>query len=75
VIQIPEIPYDVSIISKVILKRSRSGTNFSIVAVAEGAINKEDLKYEKENMYRSTILGSTVPEKLVPAWAINSSYK
>ncbi|NOY36874.1 MAG: ATP-dependent 6-phosphofructokinase [Chlorobi bacterium] len=41
VILIPEIPYDINIIAESILKRSRSGKKFSIVAIAEGAISKE----------------------------------
>ncbi len=42
VILIPEIPYDVKKIATAIRLRSRHGTNFSIVAVAEGAMSKED---------------------------------
>jgi len=42
VILIPEIPYDSRKISEAIRKRSKSGTNFSIVAVAEGALTTED---------------------------------
>jgi 6-phosphofructokinase 1 len=42
VILIPEIPYDVSEIASAIRLRSKHGTNFSIVAVAEGAMSKED---------------------------------
>ena len=42
VILIPEIPYDVETIAEAIRRRSRRGTNFSIVAVAEGARNRED---------------------------------
>lgn len=42
VILIPEIPYDVEEIARAIRRRSRSGTNFSIVAVAEGALSRED---------------------------------
>ena len=42
VILIPEIPYDVGRIAEAIQERSRHGTNFSIVAVAEGAMSKED---------------------------------
>ena len=41
VILIPEIPYDVKHIAAAIRERSRRGTNFSIVAVAEGAVSKE----------------------------------
>jgi 6-phosphofructokinase 1 len=42
VILIPEKPYDIVHIATAIRKRSRHGTNFSIVAVAEGAMSKED---------------------------------
>lgn len=42
VILIPEIPYDVAEIASAIRLRSKHGTNFSIVAVAEGAMSKED---------------------------------
>jgi ATP-dependent phosphofructokinase / diphosphate-dependent phosphofructokinase len=42
VILIPEIPYDVPTVVAAIRRRSRSGTNFSIVAVAEGAMSKAD---------------------------------
>lgn len=41
VILIPEIPYDVEKIAKAIRRRSELGTNFSIVAVAEGALSRE----------------------------------
>jgi 6-phosphofructokinase 1 len=42
VILIPEIPYDVEKIVAAIRRRSRRGTNFSILAVAEGAMSKHD---------------------------------
>ena len=41
VILIPEIPYDVESVAEAIRKRSKSGKNFSIVAVAEGAMSRE----------------------------------
>ncbi len=44
VVLIPEIPYDTHKIADAIRRRSRSGTNFSIVAVAEGAMAKEDAR-------------------------------
>src|SRR6202000_1264063 len=44
VILIPEIPYDVEKIATAIKLRSRHGTNFSIVAVAEGAMSKDDAR-------------------------------
>src|SRR3984957_5376737 len=43
-ILIPEIPYDVDKRSEAIKRRSRHGTNFSIVAVAEGAMSVEDAR-------------------------------
>jgi len=44
VILIPEIPYDVEKIAEAIRRRSQHGTNFSIVAVAEGAMNRDDAR-------------------------------
>ncbi len=43
VILIPEIPYDVASVAEAIRARARGGKPFSIVAVAEGAISKQDL--------------------------------
>mgnify|MGYP001555412783 CR=1 FL=1 len=42
VILIPEIPYDVESVAMAIRARQRSGRNFSIVAVAEGAMSVEE---------------------------------
>lgn len=42
VILIPELPYNVEHIAAAIRKRSQHGTNFSIVAVAEGAMSTTD---------------------------------
>ena len=44
VILIPEIPYDVDKIAEAIRRRSKAGTNFSIVAVAEGAMSRDDAR-------------------------------
>lgn len=48
VILIPEIPYNVQKIAAAIRRRSQHGTNFSIVAVAEGAKSIEDAKLYAE---------------------------
>lgn len=37
VVLIPEIPYDIDAVARAIKRRTRQGTNFSIVAIAEGA--------------------------------------
>jgi len=44
VILIPEIPYDVEHIAAAIKRRSSRGNNFSIVAVAEGAMSRDDAR-------------------------------
>ena len=44
VILIPEIAYDVEKIAAAIRRRSQRGTNFSIVAVAEGAMSRDDAR-------------------------------
>ncbi len=44
VILIPEIPYNVEKIAEAIRRRSKAGTNFSIVAVAEGAMSRDDAR-------------------------------
>ena len=41
-ILIPEIPYDTHKVAQAILRRREHGTNFSIVAIAEGAISRID---------------------------------
>jgi len=44
VILIPEIPYDVTRVADAIKARKQSGKNFSIVAVAEGAISRQEVE-------------------------------
>jgi ATP-dependent phosphofructokinase / diphosphate-dependent phosphofructokinase len=56
VILVPEIPYDVERIAEAIRGRSKHGTNFSIVAVAEGAMSQRDagpLKEARERKKRA----------------------
>lgn len=48
IILIPEIPYDIHTVSEVIQKRIRAGKNYTILAVAEGAIAKEDALLTKK---------------------------
>ena len=44
IILLPEIPYDMDVVAEAIDKRAKSGKKFTIIAVAEGAISKEELK-------------------------------
>lgn len=48
IILIPEIPYDVDKIVDAIQERNKRGSRFTILAVAEGAISKEDAKLSKK---------------------------
>jgi 6-phosphofructokinase 1 len=50
IILIPEIPYDINKVAKAIENRSRQGKRFSIIAVAEGAISKEDAALSKKEL-------------------------
>ncbi|MBE5925383.1 MAG: 6-phosphofructokinase [Lachnospiraceae bacterium] len=50
VILIPEIPYDIDSVVKAIEKRTKQGKRFSILAVAEGAISKEEAKLSKKEL-------------------------
>ncbi len=48
IILIPEIPYDIKKVIEKIEDRNRRGSGFTIIAVAEGAISKEDAKLSKK---------------------------
>ena len=50
IILIPEIPYDIDKVIAGIKKRQESGKKFTILAVAEGAISKEDAKLSKKEL-------------------------
>ncbi len=48
IILIPEIPYDIKKVVAAIDRRTKQGKRFTILAVAEGAISKEDAKLSKK---------------------------
>ena len=48
VILLPEIPYDIDVVTDVIQKRAAADKKFTIIAVAEGAISKEDARLKKK---------------------------
>ncbi len=50
IILLPEIPYDIDKVVEAIEKRTREGKSFSILAVAEGAISKEDAALPKKKL-------------------------
>ena len=60
IILIPEIPYDIDKVVEAIEKRTKEGKRFSILAVAEGAISKEDAKLSKKE-YKAKLAARPYP--------------
>jgi len=60
IILIPEIPYDIDKVVEALDRRKKQGKKFSILAVAEGAISKEDAKLSKKE-YKKKIKKSVFP--------------
>ena len=52
IILIPEIPYDIDKVCEAVMKRAASGKSFSILAVAEGAFDKDEAKLKKKDRAR-----------------------
>ena len=50
IILLPEIPYDINKVVSGIAGRNKAGKGFTILAVAEGAISKEDAKLSKKDL-------------------------
>jgi len=48
IILVPEIPYDINKVAAAVNKRAKEGKRFSIIAVAEGAISKEQAALSKK---------------------------
>ena len=60
IILIPEIPYDIDKVVEAIEERTRRGSKFTILAVAEGAISKEDAALSKKE-YKAKLANSKYP--------------
>ena len=60
IILLPEIPYDINKVVEAINKRTQEGKGFTILAVAEGAISKEDAALSKKE-YKKKMEQSTYP--------------
>ena len=60
IILLPEIPYDIDVIAEAINKRGKAGKHFTIIAVAEGAISKEDAKLSKKE-YKAKLAARPYP--------------
>ena len=60
IILLPEIPYNLDVVTKAIERRDKAGKGFTILAVAEGAISKEDAKLSKKE-YKEKMKKSPYP--------------
>ena len=60
IILLPEIPYDIDKVVEAIEKRSKAGKGFTILAVAEGAISKEDAALSKKE-YKTKVAERKYP--------------
>ena len=70
IILIPEIPYDIDKVIEAIQHRTKQGKGFTILAVAEGAISKEDAALskkdfkEKQRDYKYPSVSYEIAEKI-----------
>ena len=60
IILLPEIPYDINKVVEAIHNRTKDGKGFTILAVAEGAISKEDAALSKKE-YKAKLAESKYP--------------
>ena len=49
IILLPELPYDIDRVCEAVERRAKKGSNFSILAVAEGAINTEEARMKRKD--------------------------
>lgn len=61
IILLPEIPYDLDIVVNAIKGRTRAGKRFSILAVAEGAISRENASLSKKELKEKKKSGLIYP--------------
>ena len=61
IILLPEIPYDLDIVVEALKTRTKNGKRFSILAVAEGAISKEDACLTKKELKEKKKNGVVYP--------------
>ena len=70
IILLPEIPYDIDRVCNAVVKRAEAGSNFSILAVAEGAINTEEAKMKRKEWTAKRAeagLGTTATNRIAAA--------
>lgn len=61
IILLPEIPYDINVVVDAVRERNKQGKRFSILAVAEGAISREDAGLTKKELKEKKKNGVVYP--------------
>ena len=69
-ILLPELPYDIDRVCEAVERRAKKGSNFSILAVAEGAINTEEARMKRKDWMAKRAeagLGTTATNRIAQA--------
>ncbi len=77
IILIPEIPYEMDKIMRAIDRRAENGRAFSIIAVAEGAMSKDEAKLKKKQraLARAELGYKTATQQIADEIAKRSTYE
>ena len=70
IILLPEMPYDIDRVCDAVERRAKKGSNFSILAVAEGAINVEESKLKRKEWMAKRVeagYGATATNRIAAA--------
>ena len=70
IILLPELPYDIDRVCEAVERRAKKGSNFSILAVAEGAINTEEARMKRKDWMAKRAeagLGTTATNRIAQA--------
>ena len=70
IILLPEMPYDIDRVCEAVERRAKKGSNFSILAVAEGAINTEEARMKRKDWMAKRAeagLGTTATNRIAQA--------
>ena len=67
IILLPELPYDIDRVCDAVERRAKKGSNFSIIAVAEGAMNCEESRMKRKEWMAKRIesgMGTTATSRI-----------
>ena len=70
IILLPELPYDIDRVCSAVERRAKNGSNFSIIAVAEGALNAEEARMKRKEWTAKRVeagFGATATNRVAAA--------